>query len=546
MDYMALADRLQGDAKKNAGLPDEYDRDMDLAGADTAARMAIEPYDWFRTAQEVYDDPRDPWNYAGFLPFVAGGTYKAVKGAKNAIEGAKDVAKVVDDMAPVKAAFESVKGVREVPNYGGSEKQFYKAVALGASKADLNNCKSVKEASTLITKLEATKGSVNTSGKAREISKKQINALRRGGYTSDEISKMTAKDADLAVGELFDDAKAVNPNMPDWDGTGTDLDTRFQEAYDQWMNKKIDDVTFEKMTGKSPEITPPTPRGPVASPIPGNRAEVVEKVAVPQPVQKPLIPEVVEAVNDVPQSAPLNNQKVSGKKAFGPVTSQYIRQVDAVVQEFPELGARATEYAKAGMNPKALADRLMKEADAIKARTTVYDAKHWADEGVNPHLPELFEQPLENARHVVDPEVMPVLKRPGGGFTDFSMRHPELAVDAESALEAPARLALPAAAEVPKGSRAAKALAASVALGAVGYGVGNRLDESYPIPDDVQPDDGRIPVDAAQMQRDDGKTEKVMLTPDEFDLRWGTIWPNYEAGRKAGKSVYRTPSWGER
>lgn len=569
MDYLELADRLESDRKKMAGLPDEYDRDMDLAGADMAARMLIEPYDWYRTAQDIRENPRDPWNYAGFLPFVAGGTFKAVKGAKNAIEGggkALHVAEdVVDEMAPVKEAIASVKALSEVPQYGGSEKQFYKALSLGATKAELNGCKNIKDTSALITKLEAGGAGVNSSRRVREISEKQINALRRGGYTAQQISDMTPKEADRIIGEMFDEAKAANPDIPDWDGSGTDADKRFQEAFELWRNNEIDNVTFEKMTGKKPEI--PTPSEAVATKrpapaenrvstprlesVPADKAEVLERVSSKPSVAEVAPPELSLPVKDVPQSAPLSVGKVSGKKAFGPAASGYIRQVDEIVTEFPELGNRATEYAKAGMNPKALADRLMKEAEvlkahnleqaaAIKARTTVHDGVHVFEEG---NLPQLFEQPMENARHVVDPEVMPILKR-GSGFTDFTMRHPELAVDAESVVEAPAKLALPAAAEIPKGSKAAKALAASVLVGTGGYMVGNRLSDAYPIPDDVQPDDGRIPVDAAQMQRDDGKTEKRMWSPEEFDRLFNS--PEYKANRKAGKSVYRTPSWGER
>ena len=67
------------DAKANHDkiMDDAADAAKDIAC--NLARTLNEPLDWAMTAQDIAADPTNPWNYAGFIPFVSGGLVKAAR-----------------------------------------------------------------------------------------------------------------------------------------------------------------------------------------------------------------------------------------------------------------------------------------------------------------------------------------------------------------------------------------------------------------------------------------------------------------------------------
>ncbi len=52
----------------------------------------VEPLDWAVTGYSIYQDPLDPWNYAGLIPFVPAGAGKVGKAVANFVELADDAA----------------------------------------------------------------------------------------------------------------------------------------------------------------------------------------------------------------------------------------------------------------------------------------------------------------------------------------------------------------------------------------------------------------------------------------------------------------------
>jgi len=57
--------------------PGPTTQDLEVLGM--MAGMLLEPIDWFMTGKEIYDDPTNPWSYAGLAPFVPSAAGKAGK-----------------------------------------------------------------------------------------------------------------------------------------------------------------------------------------------------------------------------------------------------------------------------------------------------------------------------------------------------------------------------------------------------------------------------------------------------------------------------------
>jgi hypothetical protein len=61
-----VPDYLQG---QEGWAPDYLDSGPGKDIAEGAGGILLEPYDWYVTGREIYHDPLNPWNYAGFIPF---------------------------------------------------------------------------------------------------------------------------------------------------------------------------------------------------------------------------------------------------------------------------------------------------------------------------------------------------------------------------------------------------------------------------------------------------------------------------------------------
>ena len=68
---------------------------VEVAG--TIASIFIEPLDWVMTGKEIYDDPANPWSYAGLVPFVPSAAGKA--GKKLISSCPTTAAKTVDELS---------------------------------------------------------------------------------------------------------------------------------------------------------------------------------------------------------------------------------------------------------------------------------------------------------------------------------------------------------------------------------------------------------------------------------------------------------------
>lgn len=71
-----------------------------------ALGMLIEPIDWLFTVKEIYNDPYNPWSYAGLIPIVPAGVGKLGKGIDKAGDIAKNSNEVCDTLKHAPSAAE--------------------------------------------------------------------------------------------------------------------------------------------------------------------------------------------------------------------------------------------------------------------------------------------------------------------------------------------------------------------------------------------------------------------------------------------------------
>jgi RHS repeat-associated protein len=62
-------------------LQDSRRREQAVVNLDASASMVIEPYDWYLTAQSIYNHPEDWTSYVGMVPFVPGALGKLIRAA---------------------------------------------------------------------------------------------------------------------------------------------------------------------------------------------------------------------------------------------------------------------------------------------------------------------------------------------------------------------------------------------------------------------------------------------------------------------------------
>ncbi|MCX5653734.1 MAG: colicin E3/pyocin S6 family cytotoxin [Planctomycetota bacterium] len=120
------------DVENNAWRPETFwersDRHWD-AGKDvmteTVVRTLFEPVDWGMTFGDIYDDPANPWNYAGLLPFVPGSIKKVAKAGDKAADAVRRVAKIAKAESPVWQEAKPFRGQTKTNGQSGKARQYY-------------------------------------------------------------------------------------------------------------------------------------------------------------------------------------------------------------------------------------------------------------------------------------------------------------------------------------------------------------------------------------------------------------------------------------